>query len=109
MTSSTICRGNAAYTLMASVPLTPAVVGPNTSNEQTFTVQGLSLMDQVEVSKPSHQAGLSLGNMRVSAANTIAIQFVNSTAATITPTAGESYQVVVTRPESPNSLPSNVI
>lgn len=70
--------------------LTPAQVAANTSAEQTFTVPGLQVGDSIDVNKPSHQVGLSIGNVRVSAANTLAIQFVNTTASPITPTA-EQY------------------
>ena len=73
--------------------LTPAAVAPNTSAEQTFTVAGLPSGTPVIVNKPSAQNGLSIGGARVSAANTLAITFVNNTAATITPTAGETYSI----------------
>jgi hypothetical protein len=42
------------------------------------------------VNKASHQVGLSIGNVRVSAANTLAIQFVNTTGSPIVP-ASEQY------------------
>jgi hypothetical protein len=70
--------------------LAPASVGANTSAEQTFTVPGLQLGDSVDINKASHQVGLSIGNVRVSAANTLAIQFVNTTAGAIVPTS-EQY------------------
>jgi hypothetical protein len=70
--------------------LTPASVGANTSAEQTFTVPGLQLGDSIDINKASHQVGLSIGNVRVSAANTLAIQYVNTTAGAIVPTA-EQY------------------
>jgi hypothetical protein len=70
--------------------LTPASVGANTTAEQTFIVPGLQVGDSIDVNKASHQAGLSIGNVRVSAANTLAIQFVNTTAGAITPTS-EQY------------------
>lgn len=73
--------------------LTPAAVAPNTSAEQTFTVAGLPAGIPVVVNKASVQNGLSLGGARVSAANTLAITFVNNTAATITPTASDTYTV----------------
>jgi hypothetical protein len=72
--------------------LTPASVGANTTAEQTFTVPGLQIGDSIDVNKASHQTGLSIGNVRVSAANTLAIQFVNTTAGAIVPTA-EQYIV----------------
>lgn len=76
--------------------LTPASVAADTSAEQPFTVPNLNVGDVVVLSKPSAQAGLSIGNVRVSAANTIAITYVNSTAAAITPVS-ETYGFAVIR------------
>jgi len=70
--------------------LTPASVAANTTAVQTFTVNGLAVGDSIDVNKPSHQAGLSIGNVFVSAANTLQIQYVNTTAGAITP-ASEQY------------------
>jgi hypothetical protein len=89
---------NAQQIALLSVALTPAQVAANTTAEQTFTVNGLLVGDFVEVNKPTNQAGLGLANFRVSAANTLAITFSNNTGAGITPTAGESYQLLVVRP-----------
>lgn len=98
--STTIPRGNIILFAQLSVALSPASVSNGTSAEQTFTVQGLQLGDNVDVSKPTTQANLIIGNVRVSAANTLAINFGNVGAATITPTAGEVYSVVVVRCEN---------
>ncbi|AOJ99922.1 hypothetical protein [Burkholderia vietnamiensis] len=70
--------------------LTPAQVAANTSAEQTFIVPGLQVGDSVDINKASHQVGLFIGNVRVSAKDTLAIQYVNQTGAPITPTA-EQY------------------
>ena len=85
--------------------LTPAAVGAATVVEQTFTIAGLQFGDSIQagdqamsVSKAAHQVGLALANVRVSAANTIAITFTNPTAGSITPTAGELYTFVLWRP-----------
>jgi hypothetical protein len=79
--------------------LTPVSVGPNTAAEQTFSATGIGLLttDFVAVNKPTAQAGLGIVNARVSAADTLALQFGNFTAATITPTAGQVYNVLVMR------------
>jgi hypothetical protein len=90
--------GNAQQIALLSVTLSPAQVAANTTAEQTFTVNGLLVGDFVEVNKPTSQAGLGLANFRVSAANTLAITFSNNTGAGITPTASESYQILVVRP-----------
>jgi hypothetical protein len=90
--------GNAQLVALLAIALTPAQVAANTTAEQTFVVNGLLPGDFVEVSKPTNQAGLGISNVRVSAANTLAISFSNNTAAGVTPTAGESYQLCVIRP-----------
>ncbi|MDE2439563.1 MAG: hypothetical protein KGP14_00960 [Betaproteobacteria bacterium] len=99
--SSGIITGNIASFGVASVTLSPAQVAANTTAEQTFTVPGLRTSDViVEVSKPTQQAGLAIGGSRVSAANTMAVTFINATAGAITPTASETYQVVWCRPDA---------
>lgn len=76
------------------VSLSPAIVAANTSAEQTFTVNGLAVGDFVAVVKPTVQAGLVVGGARVTAANTLGINFGNLTAVGITPTAAETYLVL---------------
>lgn len=97
---TTISRGNISGEWVLSCTLSPASVAPNTTVEQTFTVNGLVVGDFIDVNKPTVQNGLGIVNSRVSAANTLAIGFVNATAATITPTASEIYSVNVSRPEN---------
>lgn len=80
--------------LQLSATLSPAAVAAATVVEQTFTgITGLSPGMIVQVNKPTTQAGLGVLSARVSAANTLAITFINPTAATITPTASEVYTV----------------
>jgi hypothetical protein len=100
---STTPQGNIVGNWLLGISLSPASVAPNTTAEQTFTVQGLRVGDFVEANKPTTQAGLAIANARVSAANTLAIAFGNLTAATITPTAAEVYQVGISRPDNLNA------
>lgn len=93
--------GNIAGSYLIGPVLTPGIVAPTTSAEQTFTISGLQVGDMVNVVKPTNQAGLGIGNVRVSANNTLAISFLNTTAATITPTASETYIVEINRPTGP--------
>lgn len=81
----------AMYHLTAT--LSPAQVAANTTAEQTFTVTGVAVGDVIFVNKPTAQAGLGIAGVRVSAANQIAITFVNATASPITPTASQTYQI----------------
>lgn len=100
MPSTNIVRGNIFITGMIGPVLSPISVAANTAAEQTFTVTGLAVGDIVGVTKPTTQAGLAIGNARVSAANTLAIEFINDTGSPIVPTASEIYVVNVDRPES---------
>lgn len=81
-----------------SQALDVASVAANTTAEQTFTVPGLKTQDMVFVNKPSASAGAGIVNARVSAADTLAITFVNATAAPIDP-ASETYKIFWFRPE----------
>ena len=89
------------------VSLNPASVAANTVAEQTFTVTGLAVGDQVFVSKPTLTAGLGIVNARVSAANTLAIQFVNATASPIDAGA-ENYVITWFRSYPGIALPGAV-
>lgn len=68
--------------------LTPASVATIVVAEQTFTVTGLTTDDVVVVNPPAISTAVGLAGARVSAANTLAIRFVNPTAGALTPTAG---------------------
>ena len=81
-----------------SVSINPTSVGANTTSEQTFTVVGLKTTDVVVVNKPSHQTGLGIVGARVSAANTLAITFMNTTGAGIDPSS-ETYTILAIREE----------
>lgn len=90
--------GNVQKIGLFSLALTPTAVAANTTAEQTFAATGIGLLvtDNVDVSKPSFQAGLGIVNVRVSAVDTLAITYGNFTASPITP-AAETYGVVVAR------------
>ena len=77
-----------------SAALDVASVGANTTAEQTFTIAGLETTDVVFVNKPALSAGLGVVNARVSAADQIAITFVNATASPIDP-ASQTYLIGV--------------
>ena len=79
-----------------SQALDVASVAANTTAEQTFTVTGLTTGDKVFVNKPALNAGLGVVNARVSAADTLALTFVNATGLAIDP-ASETYTIVAIR------------
>lgn len=110
MPSSDIARGNLLYDTMLGVVLSPVSVAANTSAEQTFTVRGLLTTDFVLVQKPTAQAGLGIVGVRVSAADTLAITFMNDTGAPIVPTASQTYLLRVTRLSNPaQPLPTQFV
>jgi hypothetical protein len=85
-----------------TILLNIASVAAATSAEQTFTVRGLKLNDFIAVSKPSLHAGIAVGNARVSAKDTLAIQFINTTAGPIVP-GSETWNIFYFRPEHVSS------
>jgi hypothetical protein len=98
---------NQVYTIVAirglptiAATLSPAAVAPNAIVEQTFTIvptaaspQGIPVGALVQVMKPTAQAGLDIVGCRAVSNNVVGITFANVTAATITPTASESYTI----------------
>jgi hypothetical protein len=102
-----VSRGSQAGVIATYASLqTPAAVAQGTSAEQTLTIQTgtgftmqLAAGDLLFVNKPTSQAGLGVGNVRVSSANTMGITYTNIPAAggNITPTASQGYAVVAIR------------
>lgn len=91
--SITLKRPNPPAPLVVLNPtLTPAAVAPLTTAEQTFAVTGVVASSVVWVNKPSATQGLGIAGVRVSAAGTIAINYINTSTGTITPPA-EAYVV----------------
>ena len=108
---TSIGYGNIAFSTLVQLTLSPTIVGANTTSEQTFSLLGAQIGDAISVSKPTSQTGLACVNCRVSAKDTVAIQFMNNTAGGITPTAGEVYVFEVNRPSVPvgTALPTNLL
>lgn len=71
-----------------SQTITPASVNAATVAEQTFTVTGLTTSDKVFVNQGAIANSTGIAGVRVSAADTLAVMFVNPTAGALTPTAG---------------------
>lgn len=72
---------------------TPSSVAANSVAEQSFTVTGVLATDLIIINKPTTDVGLGLCSSRASAANTIQVAFLNTTAGVLTPAATEGYRV----------------
>jgi hypothetical protein len=94
-----IINGNTYGSYVISASLTPSAVLTITAPTQTFTVPGLRTTDFVQVNTPPQTAGVTLAAARVSAADTLALTFVNPTVGSVTPAAGV-HTILVIRPES---------
>lgn len=88
-TSLTLGAGTALTKAVVYGPtITPGVVTANLSNEQAFTVTGLTTADKVIINPVATGNGTMVGAARVSGANTLAVSFTNPTAGDLTPAAG---------------------
>jgi hypothetical protein len=98
-----IIQGNVKAMGCLSVTIDPASVATITTAEQTFTVTGLKVGDFVFVNKPTNTTGVGICNARVSAADTLALSFVNPTAGGVD-AASETYLIFWVRPEGTTSV-----
>src|SRR6202161_4538687 len=88
--------------VMLSAVASPTTPGVTTAEKGITILNATSTFlvastDLLYVNKPTAQAGLGIGNARYSASNVLGLTFSNFTAATITPTASQSYTVVALR------------
>lgn len=87
------------FLIQATVTSSPAGLLSQTAPDTSQTVTGLATTDSITgVTKPTTQAGLLVGNARVSAANVLGLQYANASAATLTPTVSEVYGLRIFRP-----------
>lgn len=97
-TSAAVGAAGTAITQIAvySQTVTPASVAAATVAEQTFTVTGLTTADKVLVNHAAFGNATGIAGVRVSAANTLAVSFVNPTAGALVPAAG-TWSIVAIR------------
>lgn len=102
-----VTYGNVQSTFVLTISITPVATASATTAEQTFTVPGLQTGDQCSLSANfAYSSLVDYINVRVSAANTLAIAFSNNTAGSLTAPAGV-YLLEVNRPLS--TAPMSVI
>lgn len=94
MSISTIA-GNVFSATIVDVSWTPTAVSTITAPVQTVTVPGAKVGDFVYVTPPGQTAGVTIGSARVSATDTVSVQFVNPTVGSVTPAAGTHKFLVI--------------
>ena len=109
MPGTTIGRGNMLYDYIVQTSITwSAATVASTTAELTATIPGLQVGDYVDMMLPNAAmtTGLTISNVRVSAANTLAVTWVATSGTFTIPTC--PWQINVCRPES-LPLPSNAV
>ena len=101
MPSTTISRGNVLSQTYIGPSLTPVAVAAYTTAAQTFNIAGLQTTDIVQYVGLSgaQTAGVTGAECDVLSPGVLTVQFLNSTAASITPAAG-IYVFSVTKVEN---------
>lgn len=103
-----IIAGNAASINLIQATVDLGSVAANTSETETATVRGVKVGDFVIPRKPTLEAGILIGTCWVSAADTVSIQVINTTAGAIDE-ASETWGFIVIRPEgNASSLPTGL-
>ncbi len=92
MTTTTVVRGNIPQTKVFATtlgPTAPVSVAAAITAPQTFTIRGVAPGDYLNIQCATAQTpGISIANVRVSAVDTIIVDFNNSTAGGLVPVAG---------------------
>lgn len=106
--SNGILNGNVSGITIMTAAVNLGSVAANTSEEETATVSGVLLGDVVVCLDSALEAGQVIANARVSAANTVILQVINTTGSAID-AASKTLTFLVVRPENPNAIPTTVI
>jgi len=91
--------------LIYNAALATSAVAGTTSTEVTTTVTGLLVSTSVAVTKPSNTPGLVVVGARVSAANTLAVTYMNLTTTSIN-VPSETYTIANIQLQGPSSAAS---
>ena len=100
MPSTTIGRGNMSIDVLFQTSLTWSAANlTNQTSELTATIPGLQIGDYVDLYLPNAAmtTGVTIANVRVSAANTLAVTFVVIGSAIVIPTG--PWLINLSRPE----------
>lgn len=93
-----IIAGNVASMTIVSVAVDLGSVAANTSEEETAAIPGVKVGDVVVCMDSALSAGQVISQARVSAADTVTLQVINTTASAID-AASRTMTFLVVRPE----------
>lgn len=97
---SNLLTSNIELMGIATVTVDLGSVAANTSELETVTVTGVKIGDYVAVTKPTLEAGISLGSAFVTADDTISVEVQNSTASAVDAASEAGWLVFWARPTS---------
>lgn len=103
-----IIAGNCRSITILQATVDLGSVAANTSELETATLPGVKPGDIVVPIKPTLNAGLAVIQAYVSAADTIQLTVMNTTAGAID-AASQTYDFVVIRPETTSAYPGKVL
>lgn len=86
--------GSVTARLAQNLVISPSAIPGNTTARETYTLNGLQTDMAVVVNQLTVTAGVYLIGARVSAANTLQLDWWNSTGGSLTPTASQTVYVV---------------
>lgn len=103
-----IMAGNIASINLVAATVNLGGVAANTSEEETFTLNGVKVGDFISVQSDDLEAGIILGSARVETADTVTVEVINATGSPVN-AASSTMSVLVIRPEGvATSLPTGI-
>jgi len=110
MPGTTLGRGNMLYDYLVQATFVwSSATLTSTTSELTATLKGLNVGDYVDMflQNAAMTTSLQIANIRVSAADTIAVTWVAAAASLTIPTG--PWLVNICRPEAPGLLPTTAV
>lgn len=86
--------GSVTPRFFQSINISPSLITANTVAHETYAVVGLATDMAVHVDEPVRQTGIQLLGGRVSAVNTLELDWWNTSGGSITPTPNQEIHVV---------------
>jgi hypothetical protein len=103
---SNITRGNVEGLIAVVLNMSPSSVSFYNTSEKTYIIPGIMSTDiPINLIPPSIVSGISIGNLRVPANNSLCVQFSNCSNGSLSPPSG-LYTLILSRPSNASILPT---